>query len=306
MGNAKVIGVGASLPEQVIENQYFADYLDTSDEWIRTRTGIARRHVGGPTSVMAVEAGRRALEHAGVAPEEVDFLVLATSTPDQQLPQTSAAVHDLLGLHCPAFDINVACAGFVYAMAVGASLAGAHARVLVVGAEQFTRITDPNDRNTAVLMADGAGAVLLERTDSPQHAVWADLGVDGSLRSALYADHGGYFVMKGAEVFKNAVRLASESIERVLDEAGLKIEDVHAFVPHQANQRIIDAIAARVGLSDDRSISIIEGTGNTGAASVPLALAAAVEDGRIRAGDNVLLAGFGAGMAWGTALLHWA
>jgi len=305
MGRASVTGVGSSLPERVVENQYFADYLDTSDEWIRSRTGISRRHVGGTTAGHAAVAGARAIAHAGVSAEDIDMMVLATSTPDQLAPQTSATVQDDLGLRCPAFDINVACAGFVYAMAVAASLAGAHRRILVVGSEQLTRITDPKDRSTAILMADGAGAVVLERSDSDRDAVWADLGLDGSLRGALYADHGGFIVMKGGEVFKHAVRLCTESVQRLLTEADVPIGSVSLFVPHQANQRIIEAIVAKLGLPPDRCVSILEDTGNTSAASIPLALDAAARVGRVHSGDTMVFAGYGAGMAWGSLLVRW-
>ncbi len=305
VGRAKITGAGGHLPERVVDNDELAGYLDTSDEWIRSRTGIARRHVGGPTSVLAVAAGREALRSAGVDASDIDCLVLATTTPDQPLPQSSAVVADALGMGCAAFDINVACAGFVFATAVATGLVNAYPRILVIGAEQFTTLIDPLDRSTAILMADGAGAVVLERSDSAADAVWADLGVDGSLRGALYADHGSTMVMKGSEVFKNAVRMSSESVVRLLHESGTKVDEVDVFVPHQANQRIIDAVVARVGLDPDRCVSIIEDTGNTSAASVPLAMAAAAESDRVRAGDTVLMAGFGAGMAWGSLLVRW-
>jgi 3-oxoacyl-[acyl-carrier-protein] synthase-3 len=303
MGRAKIIGVGQSLPEAVLTNEHFAAYLDTSDEWIRTRTGIARRRHGGPTSELAVGAARHALSRAGLDAADIDCLVLATCTPDQILPPTSAVVQDALGLHCPAFDINVACTGFVYATAIATSLTASHRRILVVGAEQLSRITDPLDRSTAILMADGAGAVILERSSDPGHDVWADLGMDGSLGWALFADHGGTFVMKGSEVFRQAVRLCSDSVARLLADAGRSVDDVSFFVPHQANQRIIEAITARLGIPEDRCLSVVEETGNTSAASIPLALDAAVGAGRVHAGDTVVMAGFGAGMAWGSLLV---
>ena len=304
MGRAKIIGVGQSLPDAVVTNEHFASYLDTSDEWIRTRTGIARRRHGGPTSELATGAARHALARAGLEAGDIDCLVLATCTPDQILPPTSAAVQDSLGLHCPAFDINVACTGFVYASAIATSLTASHRRILVVGAEQLSRITDPLDRGTAILMADGAGAVVLERSALPEHDVWADLGMDGSLGWALYADHGSTFVMKGSEVFKQAVRLCSDSVARLLGEAGFTVEDVAFLVPHQANQRIIEAITARLGIPEQRCLSVVEETGNTSAASIPLALDAAVQSDRLHTGDLVVMAGFGAGMAWGSLLVR--
>jgi 3-oxoacyl-[acyl-carrier-protein] synthase III len=305
LGRATLTGVGACLPERVVENDELSERLESTDEWIRTRTGIARRHMGGPTSALAVGAGQAALVSAQLSADDIDFLVLATTTPDQQMPQTAAAVQDLLGLHCPAFDMNVACTGFVYAAAVATGLSIAYRRILIIGAEQLSRITDPTDRATAILMADGGGAVVLERSEAPEDDVWADLGSDGSLRGALYADHGGMLAMKGGEVFKSAVRLCSESILRLLDESGTKADDVDLLVPHQANQRIIDAVVARVGLDPARCVSILEDTGNTSAASIPLGLAAAVEAGRVSVGNTVILAGFGAGMAWGSLLVRW-
>ncbi|MGD0312505.1 MAG: beta-ketoacyl-ACP synthase III [Acidimicrobiales bacterium] len=304
MGRASITGIGGWLPERVVDNRYFVEYLDTTDDWITTRTGISSRRFGGPTSAMAVAAGRQALDHAGRRPDEIDLLVLATSTPDQVLPQTAAVVQDRLGLRCAAFDINVACTGFVYATAVAASLTRSHRRVLVVGSEQMERITDPDDRSTAILMADGAGAVVMERSDADRDDVWADLGSDGSLRDALYADHGGFMVMRGSEVFKNAVRFCSESVQRLTDEAGVPVDQVDLFVPHQANQRIIEAVIRRLGIPEDRCVSIVRDTGNTSAASIPLALTAAVGSGRLGPGAIVVMAGFGAGMAWGSVLIR--
>jgi 3-oxoacyl-[acyl-carrier-protein] synthase-3 len=304
MGRASITGIGGWLPERVVDNRYFVEYLDTTDDWITTRTGISSRRFGGPTSAMAVAAGRQALDHAGRRPDEIDLLVLATSTPDQVLPQTAAVVQDRLGLRCAAFDINVACTGFVYATAVAASLTRSHRCVLVVGSEQMERITDPDDRSTAILMADGAGAVVMERSDADRDDVWADLGSDGSLRDALYADHGGFMVMRGSEVFKNAVRFCSESVQRLTDEAGVPVDQVDLFVPHQANQRIIEAVIRRLGIPEDRCVSIVRDTGNTSAASIPLALTAAVGSGRLGPGAIVVMAGFGAGMAWGSVLIR--
>ena len=190
------------------------------------------------------------------------------------------------------------------ATAIATSLTASHRRILVIGAEQLSRITDPLDRSTAILMADGAGAIVLERSALSEHGVWADLGMDGSLGWALYADHGGTFVMKGSEVFRQAVRLCSDSVARLLDEAGCAVDDVTFFVPHQANQRIIEAVTARLGIPEERCLSVVEHTGNTSAASIPLALEAAAASNRLQAGDTVVMAGFGAGMAWGSLLVQ--
>ncbi len=236
----------------------------------------------------------------------MELLILATSTPDQQLPATASAVQDALGLHCGAFDVNAACSGFVYALVAGAGMTYMGARrVLVVGADVMSRVTDQQDRSTAVLFGDGAGAVVLDAVDGPGQLLGWDLGSDGSLRHLLHADVGGYVQMEGKEVFRRAVRVMVDSSRAALARAGLTIADVDLIVPHQANTRIISAACERLGFPMERTAMVLHRTGNTSAASVPLALGDAAEAGRLAKGDIVLLVGFGAGMTWASAVLRW-
>lgn len=303
--SAAVLGIGTALAAEVRGNDHYASYLQTSDEWIRARTGIVERRVGGTTSGLAVDAARAALDDAQLHPADVGLCILATTTPDRLIPATSATVQRELGLRCGAFDVNAACSGFVYAFTLAASMTAHLAPILVIGSETLTRVTDQEDRQTAILMADGAGAVVVGPAPGGEGNLWFDLGVDGTLESLLFADHGGYMQMNGREVFRQAVRASVASCEKVLAEAGVRADDVALFVPHQANLRIIEAVANRVGICEDRCAVTIETTGNTSAASIPVALAVAVAENRVRPGDHVLLSGFGAGMTWATALLRW-
>jgi 3-oxoacyl-[acyl-carrier-protein] synthase-3 len=302
-----ITGWGSALPDTVVTNAALEARLDTSDEWIVTRSGIRERHIGGTVSSLATDAGRRALERAALAPAEVDLLVLATCTPDLAVPATSAAVHHALGLSGGAFDVNAACAGFVYALvaAYGAVDAAGVRHVLLIGADIVSRITDPDDRATAVLFADGAGAVVLEAS-ADGGLLSVDLGVDGSGHDLLTCAHGGYMAMEGKEVFRRAVRITVDSASSALERAGLTCDDIALFVPHQANLRIIEAVATRLGLPMDRVAVVVDRMGNTSSASIPLALADAADAGRLRPGDRVLLSGFGAGMAWASAVVRWA
>jgi len=303
-----ITGWGSALPDNVVTNADLEARLDTTDEWIVTRSGIRERRIGGSVSSLATEAGRRALERAGVSPAQVELLVLATCTPDLAVPATSAAVHHALGLSGGAFDVNAACSGFVYALvaAYGAVSAGAARRVLLIGADCVSLLTDPDDRATAVLFADGAGAVVLEADDDDDGLLAVDLGVDGSAHDLLTCAHGGTMVMEGKEVFRRAVRVTVESATKALDRAELAPGDIALFVPHQANLRIIEAAANRLGIPMDRVAVVVDRTGNTSSASVPLALAAAADAGRLGPGDLVLMTGFGAGMAWASAVVRWA
>lgn len=298
-------GLGAALPAEVRHNDHYAAYLDTSDEWIRARTGIVERRVGGTTAGLAIAAGAAAIDDAGISPSDVRLCVLATTTPDRLIPATSSVVHHGLGLTCGAFDLNAACSGFVYALALAASATADLGPVLVIGSETLTRFTDQADRQTAILMADGAGAAVVGAGGAADGNSWFDLGVDGSLESLLFADHGGYMQMNGREVFRHAVRASASSCNKVLAAAGIAPEEVALFVPHQANRRIIEAVADRLGICEERCAITIDRTGNTSAASIPIALADAAAAGRIRPDDYVLLSGFGAGMTWATALLRW-
>ncbi len=305
--SARVTGWGAALPEKVVTNVDLEATLDTTDQWIVERTGIRERRIGGTTTGLAVEAGRLALERAGRTGADVDLVLLATCTPDQAMPASAASVQHALGITGGAFDLNAACSGFVYGLvAADGFLRTGMERVLLVGAETMSTIVDWDDRGTAILFGDGAGAVVLERGEGPGRLLGWDLGSDGSLRHILEADRGGTIQMDGPEVFRRAVRIMVESAERALERAGITIADVALFVPHQANTRIIDSAVARLGISADQVANNLATTGNTSAASIPLALAEAADAGRLQPGDRVLMVGFGAGMSWASAVLEWA
>ncbi len=306
MRGATIVGWGASLPDKTVTNADLEARLDTSDAWITERTGIRERRIGGTTAGLAVEAGRAAIERAGLSPGDIDLLIVATTTPDQAIPHTAASVQDQLAIRGGAFDLNAACSGFVYALVTAHGLITlGHDRILVIGAETLSRVTDWDDRNTAVLFADGAGAAVLEAVDGPGQLLGFDLGSDGSARHLLYADVGGYMQMDGREVFRRAVRVTVESALASMARAGVTAEDIAVVIPHQANIRIIEAACQRLGIPVERSVNVLERTGNTSAASIPLALAEAADHGRLQPGDLVLLAGFGAGMSWASAVIRW-
>jgi len=302
---AAITGWGSALPDQVVTNADLAAILDTSDAWIVERTGIRERRVGGVTSELATAAARLALGRAHIGVEQIDLMILATATPDRTVPPSSAAVHRALGLHCGAFDLNAACAGFVYSMvtAYGAIATGAR-NVLVVGADCVSSIIDPTDRATAILFADGAGAIVLS-AGAGEELVGFDLGIDSSGHDLLMRPHGGYLTMEGPEVFRRAVRTTVESASTALERAKLGPDDIALFVPHQANLRIVEAVISRLGIPLSRTAVVLDRTGNTSAASIPLALADAAESGRVKPGDRVLMTGIGAGMAWASAVVSW-
>lgn len=301
-----VRGCGISVPDKVLTNDDLSATLDTSDAWITERTGIKERHVGGVTSQMAIEAGRRAIADAGLEPADIDVVLLATTTPDSLVPGTSAAVQAGIGVPGGAFDVNSACSGFVYGLVTAAGLVAiGSGRVLVIGADALSRITDWDDRTMAVLVGDGAGAVVVEPVDGPGDLLSWNFGADGTLRHLLYCDHGGYLFMDGKEVFRKAVRVLVDSAEQALADAGLKPADVDLLVPHQANLRIIQAACQRLGIPEERTAMVIERYGNTSSASIPLALEDALRSGRVARGDHLLLTGFGGGMTWASAVLRW-
>lgn len=304
MTAVRLAGWGTALPDKTVTNTDLESWLDTSDEWIRERTGIAERRVGSSTTELAVAAARAALERS---PGPVDLVLVATITPDQTTPATASVVQAALGLdRCAAFDLHAACSGFVYGLVVARGLiATGMRRVLLVGAETLSRITDWDDRETAVLFGDGAAAVVLEADAGPDTLLGHHLGGDGGGAGLLYADRGAFLRMDGREVYRRAVRAMVESSTAALAAAGLSPGDVDLFVPHQANRRIIEGAADRLGIPPERTAIVLERTGNTSAASIPLALADALDAGRVAPGDVVLLSGVGAGLAWGSAVLRW-
>jgi 3-oxoacyl-[acyl-carrier-protein] synthase-3 len=317
-----VLGCGSYLPKRVLTNQELAQKVDTSDEWIAQRTGIRERHIaadGELTSDIAIAAARAALKDAGVEADSIDLIVLATSTPDQTFPATAVSVQAALGIHHgAAFDLQAVCSGFVYALATvdGLLKSGTFKRALVIGAETFSRILDWNDRGTCVLFGDGGGALVLEAQDAAQAGgrgiLTAQLRSDGRYKDKLYVDGGpsstgtvGHLRMEGREVFRHAVTNITEVVEETLKVAGIQASDVDWFVPHQANKRIIDGSAHKLGVDASKVVTTVDKHGNTSAASIPLALAVARADGRIGKGDLVLLEAMGGGFTWGAVLIRW-
>ncbi len=304
---AVITGWGTALPPKMLTNQDLADMgLETSDEWIRERTGIRERRVGGTTAGLSAEAGRQAIGMSGLDPASIDAVILATTTPDRTVPATSATVAAELGLQGGAFDLNAACSGFTYALVVAHGLIATGAeRLLVIGTDTLARITDWEDRNTAVLFADGSGAVVLEAVDGGGQLLGWDLDADGTAERYLYAEVGGTLKMDGKEVFRRAVRIMVDSARKSMAHAGVTADELAVIVPHQANIRIIQAACDRLGVDMDRAAVVLERTGNTSSASIPLALVDAIENDRVHPGDLVLLVGFGAGMTAASAILRW-
>ncbi|MEO5348251.1 MAG: ketoacyl-ACP synthase III [Magnetococcus sp. YQC-3] len=325
--SARIIGSGSSLPERILTNEELSGRLDTTDEWIRARTGIRERRIAGPgelTSDLAVGAAQAALRHAGITADSLDFILLATTTPDLVFPSTATIVQRKLGasrLAMPACDIQAVCAGFIYALAMANSLirSGASRRILVIGAETMSRAVDWNDRSTCILFGDGAGAVIVEGCTEPDRGILSThLHADGSFEDLLRTDGGishgllldptsgrGLTRMKGNEVFKQAVKALEGLVDETLAANKLEKSEIDWLVPHQANIRIIHSTAKRLGLPMERVVVTVDRHGNTSAASVPLALDEAVRDGRIQPGQLLLLEAFGGGFTWGSALVRW-
>lgn len=301
-------GVGIALPEKVLSNSDLTAWMDTSDEWIRERTGIGERRIGGSTSGLATEAARQAIEDADVPVDTIEQVILATTSPDHICPGTAPAVARELGLQCGAFDVQAACSGWVYGLVVanGLLLQGMD-RVLVIGAESLDRITDYHDRGTGILFGNGAGAAIVDRdeTGSGRLLSW-DLGSNGNYVHILYAEHGDVLKMDGREVFRQAVTVMQTSATNSMNRAGLTTDDIDLIIPHQANIRIVDAAWKKLGFSMDKTEMVLEHTGNTSAASIPLALQSALDKGRIQSGTTILFLGFGAGMTWASAIVRWA
>lgn len=303
---ARFTGWGTALGHKTVTNDDLAATMDTNDQWIRERTGIERRHVGGSTAELSTISGAAALRMAGIDPTSIDALVLSTTTPDRTVPATSATVQNNLGLRCGAFDVNAACSGFVYGLVAAHGLVAMGAeRILLIGTDTLARITDWTDRNTAVLFADGSGAAVLEATAGTGQLLGWDLDADGSLEDILYCEIGGNIQMDGKEVFRRAVRIMVDSAEKSMAHAGVTPDDIALIVPHQANIRIITAACERLGVPMERAAVVIQDTGNTSSASIPLALFDAADKGRLAPGDLVLLVGFGAGMTAASAILEW-
>jgi 3-oxoacyl-[acyl-carrier-protein] synthase-3 len=326
MTRARIIGVGSYAPKRILTNADLEKIVDTNDEWIVQRSGIRQRHIvddGEATSDLAVRAAQQAIEHANLVPEDIDFIAVGTTTPDMYFPSVGNILQQRLGCRrVGSVDMLAACAASIYSLSIGAQFiqTGKYQRVLCVGAETLSRITDFTDRGTCVLLADAAGAAVLAPSTDDRGLIDFDLYSDGHYWELLYMPGGGsrnpatretvdarmhYAKMKGAEVFKVAVRMFSECTAKILERNGFTAKDVSLFIPHQANLRIIEAAAKRVSLPMERVFVNVDRYGNTGAASVYVALAEAVSSGRLKRGDLVLLAAFGGGFAWGAALMRW-
>ena len=312
--------VGSYLPARVMTNDDLSKIVETSDEWIQQRTGIKQRHIaaeGENTSDLGAAAGRKALENAGLTPDDIDLIIVATTTPDMTFPATAAVIQQKLGIHHgAAFDIQAVCSGFVYAVATADSYLknGLGKRALVIGAETASRLLDWSDRTTCVLFGDGAGAVVMEmgKPGEDRGVLATALRSDGAHWNKLYVDGGvsstqtiGHVRMEGKEVFKHAVGMITDVVYKVLEDTGHTIEDLDWFVPHQANKRIIDGAGVKLGLPPEKVIVTVDRHANTSAASVPLALNAAVADGRIKRGDLVMIEAMGGGFTWGASLIRW-
>ena len=324
--NAHIVGWGKYLPRKVLTNDDIAQIVETSDEWIRGRTGIAQRHVaddGETSATMATQAARRALQVARLSPTQVDLIIVATATPDYLFPSTACLVQDALGAtRAAAFDLSAACSGFVYSLSVAANMlmAGAGQVALVIGSETLSRFLNWEDRSTCILFGDGAGAVVLQAEEAEGGVLATVLGADGSGGELLVLPAGGsrspsshrtvaeglhFLRMKGNEVYRFATRVIPVVTRQVLEKGGLSLDDVKLLIPHQANQRIVDAAARALKLPAGSVFSNLERYGNTSSASIPIALCEAVEEGRIQPGDLIVCVGFGGGLTWGAAAIRW-
>ncbi|QRF33343.1 beta-ketoacyl-ACP synthase III [Bacillus safensis] len=309
--NAGIIGLGRYIPEKVLTNHDLEKMVETSDEWIRTRTGIEERRIASDdvnTSHMALAAAKKALAEADVAAEDIDMILVATVTPDQAFPTVACMIQEQLGAHkACAMDISAACAGFMYGLVTGKQFieSGTYKHVLVVGVEKLSRITDWDDRNTAVLFGDGAGAAVLGEVSEGKGILSFELGADGSGGKHLYLDEKDHTIMNGREVFKFAVRQMGESSVNVIEKAGLSKEDVDFLIPHQANIRIMEAARERLELPVEKMSKTVHKYGNTSAASIPISLCEEIEAGKIHDGDVIVMVGFGGGLTWGAIAMRW-
>ncbi len=314
-----ILSTGSYLPEKILTNKELESLVDTTDDWIVQRTGIKERHiaaVGQPTSDLAIHAAQRALESSGLTAQDIDGVIVATTTPDQSFPSVAVRVQSALGLRAgPAFDVQAVCSGFVYALSIADSMiqTGAMKRVIVIGAEKMSSLLNWEDRTTCVLFGDGAGAVILEGQENPSNGILSThLYADGKFKDLLYTNGGtsttgdaGYIVMHGKEVFKNAVTLMADIVQEVLDKNHITSDQIDWLVPHQANLRIITGTAEKLNMTMDKVVVTVDQHGNTSAASIPLALDAAVRDGRIKRGQTLLLEALGGGLTWAAALIKY-
>lgn len=309
--NAGFIGVGRYVPEKVVTNFDLEKIVDTNDEWIRTRTGIEERRIAGDdvdTSDMAYEAAKQAIDHAGISPDQIDLILVATVTPDQPFPSVACMLQDKLGAtNAAAMDISAACAGFMYGAITAQQFIATNTYdyVLVIGVEKLSKITDWSDRNTAVLFGDGACAAVMGKVSEGRGILSFDLGAKGAGGKYLYEDENKHIIMNGREVFKFAVRQMGESALKVVEQAGLQKEDVDLLIPHQANIRIMNSARERLGLPEEKMSSVIAKYGNTSAASIGNALVEELENGKIKDDDLLVLVGFGGGLTWGAIALRW-
>lgn len=322
MKNAKMIGFGLYTPKNLVENERLQEFLETSDEWIRTRTGIERRYISldENTSDLAVEASKKALSQAGLSAEDIDLIILATVTPDNFTPSTACIVQDKLGAkNAWAFDINAACTGFIYALKLGKSLirSGEAKNALIIGAETLSKALNWEDRGSCVLFGDGAGATVLTSTEEDCGIKCVNVKSDGSKGDSLviqglplnspFKDRKevseNYINMNGREIFKFATKVMEESIVDILEKENIKIEEIDAIIPHQANLRIIDYVGKRLGIPREKFITNLQNYGNTSGASIPIALCEAIDDGKVKRGYNIIMVGFGGGLTWGAALI---
>ncbi|EGT3606175.1 ketoacyl-ACP synthase III [Clostridium perfringens] len=322
MKNAKMIGFGLYTPKNLVENERLQEFLETSDEWIRTRTGIERRYISldENTSDLAVEASKKALNQAGLSAEDIDLIILATVTPDNFTPSTACIVQDKLGAkNAWAFDINAACTGFIYALKLGRSLirSGEAKNALIIGAETLSKALNWEDRGSCVLFGDGAGATVLTSTEEDCGIKCVNVKSDGSKGDSLVIQglplnspfkdgrevSENYINMNGREIFKFATKVMEESIVEILEKEKIKIEDIDAIIPHQANLRIIDYVVKRLGIPREKFITNLQNYGNTSGASIPIALCESINEGNLKKGDNIIMVGFGGGLTWGAALI---
>jgi len=303
---ARMLSVGTALPDKVLTNHDLEEMVETSHQWIVERSGIHERRIGGTTAGLAAEAAQMAIERSGIDPASIDLLILATTSPDRQVPATASTVQEILGLRCGAMDLNAACSGFVYGLiAAHGFIQMGHSRILVIGAETLSRLTDWTDRSTCILFADGAGAAIIEKTDGPGDLHGWHVDSNGALEESLFCDFDGKIQMAGQSIFKNAVLAMENAAKKSLEMAKLSSDAIDLVIPHQANVRIVEASCKRLGIPYEKASMVIHRTGNTSSASIPLALEDAWVQGRVKKGDNLLLVGFGAGMTSAAAVITW-